>query len=116
MEEVMKALNIIAGLVFASVSTLSLAQGNTNTPKIDKREASQQQRIDQGKASGQLNEKEVARLQKRQDKLEANKAAAAADGKVTAQEREKLKRQENRNSREIYREKHDKQKAAPAPK
>ena len=34
---------------------------------------------------------------------------AKADGKVTAQERAKLRREENRTSRAIYRQKHDAQ-------
>lgn len=36
-----------------SIAGLAIAQ--TATPKLDKREANQQQRIDQGVASGQLN-------------------------------------------------------------
>jgi hypothetical protein len=82
------------------------------TPGIDQRQANQEKRIDQGIASGTLTSKETARLDKRETKIEADKLAAKADGKVTAAERRKLKREENRASRAIYRQKHDRQTAA----
>ncbi len=79
------------------------------TPGIDKRQANQERRIQQGVKSGQLTDKEAARLEKREAKIEADKQAAKADGKVTPQERKKLQREENQASRAIAREKHNKQ-------
>lgn len=83
------------------------------TPKIDQRQANQQKRIDQGVASGALTPKETAKLEKREAKIEADKAVAKADGKVTRAERRKLKREENRASGAIKRQKNDAQKVAP---
>ena len=83
------------------------------TPKIDQRQLNQQKRIDQGVASGALTPKETARLEKREAKIASNEAAAKADGKVTHSERHKLKREENRASAAIKRQKHDGQKVAP---
>ncbi len=77
------------------------------TPNLDKREANQQKRIDQGVASGQLTAKETNNLDKREAKLAANETAAKADGKVTRAERLKLQREANRDSRAIYRKKHN---------
>lgn len=91
-------------------------QDPTATPRIDKRQANQQQRINQGVASGQLTPKEQANLQKREDKIAADKAAAKSDGVVTKQERHKLKREENRASKRITKQKHDRQRVAPAVK
>ena len=84
------------------------------TPKIDQREANQQNRIDQGVASGQLNAKETARVEAREAKLNANEAQAKADGKVTRAERARLRAEANRDSRAIYRQKHDRQRVRPA--
>lgn len=81
------------------------------TPGIDKRQARQQQRIDQGKASGQLTEKEAARMQQRQDRIAQREAKAKADGTVTAKERAGLQHQQNKASRKIRRNKHDAQRA-----
>jgi Skp family chaperone for outer membrane proteins len=93
-----------------SVGGMAMAQtAAPATPKLDKREANQQARIDQGVASGQLNAKETNRLDKREAKLNADEAAAKADGKVTRAERRKLEREANRDSKAIHKQKHDKQ-------
>ena len=84
------------------------------TPKLDQREANHQARIDQGVASGQLNAKETNRLYKREAKLAANETAAKADGKVTRAEHRKLRREANRDSKAIYKQKHDAQTEATA--
>lgn len=83
------------------------------TPKIDKRQANQEKRIDQGIASGALTQKEATKLDRRETKIEADKLAAKADGKVTGAERRKLHREENRASDAIKRQKHDGQKTSP---
>ena len=115
-------------LIAASIAILSatfiapvFAQG-TNTPNIDKRQANQAARIEQGKASGALTAKEAARLDAGQAKVDAKEAKAKADGVVTAKERAKLQRAENKQSRKIRKQKHDAQNApvaattpAPAP-
>jgi len=100
-------------LVGAFAMTLAgLAVAQPATPNLDKREANQQQRIDQGVASGQLNAKETNRLDKREAKLAADEAAAKSDGKVTRAERRKLQREANRDSRAVRRQKHDAQTSA----
>lgn len=48
---------------------------------IEKRQERQEQRIENGIESGQLTEKEAARLEKRQDEIEADKQKALEDGK-----------------------------------
>lgn len=83
----------------------------TETPHLDKRETHMEKRIEQGKASGALNEKEAARMEKRMDKLESAEEKAKADGVVTKQERTRLNKKADRLSRDIKREKHDQQTA-----
>lgn len=100
----------IAALAIAALPVLAFAQAATTaTPGVDKRQANQERRIQQGVKSGQLTGKETARLEKREAKIEADKQAAKADGKVTPQERKHLQRELNQTSRAIAREKHDKQ-------
>jgi hypothetical protein len=111
----MKKLKLaLAAMALGIFALPVLAQTNpprdpTATPGIDQRQANQERRIQQGVKSGQLTDREAARLQKREGKIEADKQAAKADGKVTPQERKKLQREENRASRAIHREKHDAQ-------
>ena len=76
------------------------------TPKIDQRQASQEKRIDQGIASGALTQKEATNLDKGQTKIQADKLAAKADGKVTKAERRKIEREQNHASNNINRKKH----------
>ena len=83
------------------------------TPRIDQRQVNQEKRIDQGIKSGALTSKEAGKLEKREAKIESDKIAAKADGKVTKAERRKLNREEHHASRAIHRQKHDRQTAAP---
>lgn len=79
------------------------------TPGLDKRQANQERRIQQGVDSGALNQREAARLERGQDRVEKMEEKAKADGKVTPQERARLNRAEDVQSRKIYRQKHDAQ-------
>lgn len=79
------------------------------TPGIDKREANQQQRIEQGIKSGELTQKEAVRLERDQERIKSMEAKAKADGKVTGKERERIERAQDRESRKIEHEKHDRQ-------
>jgi hypothetical protein len=103
--------NAIATALFALVALPVAAQ---TTPRVDQREANQQARIQQGVASGELTNKETAHLEKGQAKVEKMEAKAKADGVVTPRERARLAKAQNKQSRKIYRQKHDNQKKAPA--
>ena len=108
----MKIQNLILALaVSASAGLTGTAYAQTATPRLDQREANQQQRINQGVATGQLTPREAARMQNRQNRLNVNEARAKADGVVTPAERRRLQREANRNSRKIHRQKHDAQKS-----
>jgi hypothetical protein len=54
---------VTACAVFGAIADLAYAEG-TDTPRIDQRQAEQQQRIDQWVASGQLTERKANRLNK----------------------------------------------------
>lgn len=86
----------------------------TSTPRIDQRQANQEARIQQGVQSGQLTPKETAKLEKGQAKVQVMEDKAAADGKVTAKERAKIAKAQNKQSKKIYKKKHNRKTTAPA--
>ena len=102
----------LGGAAFAQAP--AAPAGPVATPRIDQRQANQQKRIDQGVASGQLTGREAVRLERREGKIAVNEAKAKADGVVTPAERRRLRGEENRASKAIYRQKHDRQTTAPA--
>lgn len=110
-------------LLVAALGTgaIGLAQAATTapadpsaTPRIDKRQANQQKRIDQGIASGSLTQKEADRLKAEQARHARAEEKAKADGVVTKKERARLISKEKRSSKHIARQKHDRQKVVPA--
>ena len=103
----MKPVSSLLIALFAALALPVMAQ--TSTPRVDQRQANQQQRIDQGVASGQLTGKEAARLEKGQEHVQKLEDKAKADGTVTPQERARLKKAEDVQSRHIARQKHDRQ-------
>lgn len=111
---------VLASLTLVAVTTGAFAQaaapGSASTPGIDRRQANQEKRIDQGIASGQLNKRETRRLEREQGAINRAEDKAKADGVVTAKERQHLHHAQNRASRDIKRQKHDtQQRGASAP-
>lgn len=95
---------------FATAAVLALpASAQTDMPRVDQRQQNQQQRIDQGVQSGALTEREAARLEKGQTHVENVEERIKADGQVTSQERARMHRAQDVQSRRIYRQKHDRQ-------
>ena len=95
-------------LLVRSAPLVAMAQ-SANTPVFDQRQANQEQRIQQGVQSGALTQKEAARLERGQDRLQRVEDKAKSDGVVTKQERAHLQHAENVESKRIYRQKHDRQ-------
>jgi len=100
----MKKQHLAVALCLALAGT---AFAQTATPNIDARRAEQQQRIQQGVASGQLTPRETRRLERQQKHIAKDEARAGKDGVVTARERAKITREQDEASRAIYRQKHD---------
>ena len=86
-----------------------MAYAEAETPVIDQRQANQEKRIDQGIASGQLNEREAHRLNKQQGHINKMEDKAKSDGVVTKKEKARIHQTQDRASRHIAREKHDRQ-------
>ncbi len=106
----MKTNKLLAAVLFSAFALPVFAQ-NTATPNINKTQQNQENRIANGVRSGELTAKETQNLQKREGKIEADKQAAKADGKVTNAERRKIKREQARASKAIYKKKHNRRKA-----
>jgi hypothetical protein len=71
------------------------------------RDINQQKRIEQGVQSGQLSNREVARLERGQAQVSGAQARAGADGRVGAAEQARIQNKEDRQSRRIYQNKHN---------
>lgn len=104
----MKIKYLVATLLVSALALPALAQ-TTSTPRIDQRQANQQQRIDQGVQSGALTDREAARLEKGQAHVQKVEDKAAADGKVTVKERARIEQAQDQQSKRIHRQKHDRQ-------
>ena len=98
---------VIGGVLLAA----GMAYGQAETPGIDQRQANQEQRIDQGIASGQLTQREAGRLEKQQQHINTMENKAKSDGVVTKKERARLHAAQDKASKKIYRQKHDRQKS-----
>jgi hypothetical protein len=69
----------------------------------------QEQRIQQGMASGELTNREAARLEAGQARVGRAQARAGADGHVGPREQAAIQHRQNVQSKRIYRQKHDAQ-------
>ena len=84
----MKLRTAISASLLALCSAAALAQGagpaaSGATPGVDQRQARQEQRIEQGKASGQLTPREARRMERQQKGVARAESHAKADGSVT---------------------------------
>ena len=92
----------------ALVTTLAgAATANACTARIDGRRVVQHQRIRQGVRSGELTRGEAYRLRAGQQHIRGAERRAKADGFVGMRERARLNHMQNRQSRQIYRLKHN---------
>ncbi|HWF04094.1 MAG TPA: hypothetical protein VHA06_10425 [Candidatus Angelobacter sp.] len=79
------------------------------TNEVNARDRTQQQRIGQGVKSGSLTAGETANLEKKEAGLnkEEHNDREANGGKLTGAEKTKINRQQNRVSKQIYKDKHN---------
>ncbi len=91
-------LSLIAGFVL----TESALAG-----RIADGQVRQQERIQQGVASGKLTANETQRLEKTQQNIQESKRQAWRDGELTRRERVRLEKQQVHANRQIYRLKHN---------
>lgn len=100
---------LVASLLAVPVLAQSIGVGGAAQANVN-----QQVRIENGLKSGQLNTREAARLEREESKISRVEANAMADGKVTATERNRIDKLQDKASRDIYQEKYDAQTGNPA--
>ena len=100
-------IKILGGLLVAMIAITSMAEAQTRTPVINHRHRVQEHRINQGVRSHELTRNETRHLRSRERTIARDRRMARADGHVTHAERSHLRREENRTSRAIYRDKHN---------
>jgi hypothetical protein len=97
-------LTMAAAGLLASSATIAFGES-----RIHERRENQQRRIGNGIANGALSPREAANLEHKQAKLnhEIRTDRKENGGNLTNKEKIQINRQQNRQSRDIYREKHD---------
>ena len=107
MQSVLKKGFFIAAL--ATLAAPAFSQSTTPAPVVEQRKENQQDRIANGVQSGQLTAGETANLEKKESALnkEENRMEKRDDGNLTTADKTRLTRQQNRLSRNIYRDKHN---------
>lgn len=100
-------LAITAGTLF---SVAAFAQSAASEVQ---RDINQQQRIEQGLKSGELNTREASRLEREESRVERMQSNALRDGRLTPQEAARINQAQHKVGSDIYREKHDAQRGDP---
>lgn len=120
---IMAAPPVLAADPVLDENAAAIVRSQSNVPRVatpkerserrqhifEQRDANQQKRIEQGIESGELTEKEAERLQRGADRIERAEDRAEADGHVGKVEQRHIRRMQNRESRKIRRNKHDRQ-------
>ena len=96
------ALALIVATMFAAPA---FAQSNAATDT--QRDVNQQQRIEQGLKSGQLNTKEAGQLERQQQQIDRVEARDLKDGSINAKEQARLNALQNHASEQIKDDKHN---------
>ncbi len=80
---------------------------------VNARQREQQGRIQEGVRSGELTKSEAKGLEKEERNIRVEERQFKSDGKLTAEERQKLHSDLNKTSKDIHTEKHDAEVRAP---
>jgi hypothetical protein len=100
----MKRTVIAFSLLIAGIGAANAQSTGENA----QRDADQQQRIEQGLQSGQLNTREAGRLEWQEQTIDRQEAhAEKSGGQMTPQEQARINREQNAVSRNIYNDKHN---------
>lgn len=107
---------LFATLALSTAAAFAQAPAPTPTPtpgkndyNINQRKTDQQQRIGQGVQSGQLTAGETSHLEKQEAGINKEEAGMRAqdNGHLTKSDRQTIHKQQNQESRRIYRDKHN---------
>jgi hypothetical protein len=100
----MKRTVIALSLLLAGIGAANAQSAGENA----QRDTDQQQRIEQGLQSGQLNTRETGRLERQEQSIDRQEARdEKSGGQLTSQEQAHINREQNAVSRNIYDDKHN---------
>jgi hypothetical protein len=96
-------------LVATQLSVIACQPGYRYDSKpFSERQENQRNRIEEGRAEGDLSRREAARLRERsRDVAEDRRDARADDGYIDRRERRQLQREQDKLNRDIYQQRHD---------
>ena len=101
----MKRLILAISTAFLATSVLPVSAAT-----VPQREKKQEHRIERGVRSGKLTPKEQVRIHNQQAIIDAERAQAKQDGKITHRERADMQHDLNRLSKDIHRKKYNNKK------
>ena len=78
---------------------------------IQQREGNQEHRIEQGVKKGKLTPQEQERLKNQQEEVEKERQDAMEDGKLTKKEKQQIHHDQNKLGQDIHHKKHNKKNA-----
>lgn len=104
----MKISNLGIALIAATLFS-GAAMAQTNAQNDTQRDVNQQQRIENGLQSGQLNTREAGKLEKQEQHIDKMEAHDMKNGSISPAEQAKLNAAQNHVSQDIYKQKHDAQ-------
>jgi hypothetical protein len=104
-------IGLVIGAAFASGSAMAQTNdvpGHPRVNEVNNRLQNQQNRINNGLKNGTMNHAQAARDETRDANIARRESVDEAkhDGHLTKQEQKNLNHSENRNSGDIYRQKH----------
>lgn len=94
------------GVLFGFAASM-IVSPLTMANRMDKRQANQRARIQQGVRSGELTRGEATRLRNQQRRVHRMENRAEADGVVTAKEKARVEQAQDRASQRIHELKHN---------
>ena len=106
----LKLMIALAGVMAVAPMVTASAANATHKYRrgIEARQRHQMARIEQGERSGALTYREAERLERQEARIERQEDRfRTSGGQFTPRERAKIQRELNRESRQIYRQKHD---------
>lgn len=102
--------NITAILFAAAFLVIGFSIDANAQGRVNNRQNRQQERINRGIKTGELTAREVNNLQRQQQRIDRMEDRYRDSGKgLTWRERYRLEQRQDRASRNIYRQKHDRQ-------
>jgi hypothetical protein len=100
--------NLLIIVISLSLTSIAFARGERKlNQRVNKRQTKQHNRIKQGARSGSLTRKEGRHLVQGQKRINKFKRKAKSDGDITKKERFKMEKMQNKQSKRIFKAKHN---------